>query len=128
MVYSEPPRFLPIFREDIKSGKGAAHERSRVVFSVTSGAPVGACLIVSAMDSLKAMDSASSGMSMVEAFGADNLARYDKLLAETVIGGENTLFEINPKLRNPPKEFIAAAPDFWAPKPKPAAAEPTSTQ
>jgi hypothetical protein len=30
------------------------------------------------------------------------------------------------KMSNPPKEFIAADPDFWAPKPKPAAAKPVA--
>ena len=115
----------------------AAFEKSgskqrRVVYSVNSGAPAGTYLIVSAMESLKAMDAQSSGMSMPEAFGADNLARYNKLQSEIVISSENTMFSVNPKMSNPAKEFIAADPDFWAPKPKPATAKlpakPTGSQ
>jgi hypothetical protein len=67
---------------------------------------------------------------MAEAFGADNLAKYNKLQAETIVSSEFTLFAVNPKMSNPPKEFIAADPGFWAPKPAAAkpAAKPTATQ
>ena len=102
-------------------------QRRNVVYSVTSGAPAGTYLILSAVDSLKAMDPPPSPMSMVEAFGADNQARYIKLQSEIVISTENTLFAISPKMSNPSKEYIAADPDFWAPKPKPAAAKPAAT-
>ncbi len=101
-------------------------KQRRVVYSVTSGAPVGTYLILAAMDSLKTMDAPRSGMTMAEVFGADNLARYEKLLAEIVISNESTMFALNPKMSNPPKEFIAADPEFWAPKPKPAAAKPAA--
>jgi hypothetical protein len=67
------------------------------------------------------MDPPPSAMSMADAFGADSLARYNKLQADIVISAEITMFAVNPKMSNPPKEFIAADPDFWAPKPKPAA-------
>ena len=111
----------------------AAFEKSeskqrRAIYSVSSGMPAGTYLILMPMDSLKAMDRPAGAMSMVEAFGADNLAKYNKLQAETIMSSEFTLFAINPKMSNPPKEFIAADPGFWAPKPaaKPAA-KPTST-
>jgi hypothetical protein len=69
-------------------------------------------------------------MSMAEAFGADNMAKYNKLQADTIISSESTLFAVNPKMSNPPKEFIAADPGFWAPKPPAAkpAAKPAGTQ
>jgi hypothetical protein len=105
--------------------KGESKQR-RVVYSVASGMPAGTYLILAAMDSLRAMDAPAFGTSMAEAFGAENLARYNKLQAEIVISSEFTLFAINPKMSNPPKEFIAADPDFWAPKPKPAAAKPAA--
>ena len=67
---------------------------------------------------------------MAEAFGADNLAKYNKLLGDIVLSSEFTLFAVNPKMSNPPKEFIAADPGFWAPKPAPAKppAKPAGTQ
>lgn len=99
-------------------------QRRRVVYSVTSGAPTGTYLIFSAMDSLKAMDPDPSPITMTAAFGAANLERYQKLLADIAISNENTLFSVNPRMSNPPKEFITADPDFWTPKPKPVAAKP----
>jgi hypothetical protein len=104
----------------------SGNQQRRAVYSVTSGAPAGTYLTLAAMDSLKAMDLPASGMTMAEAFGADNLARYHKLLADAEIGSENTLFAVNPRMSNPPKEYIAADPAFWAPKPKPVAAKPAA--
>ena len=105
--------------------KSASRQR-RVVYAVTSGAPVGTYLILAATESLRAMDTPAGAMTMVDAFGAANLVQYNKLTAETVVSTEATLFALNPKMSNPSKEFIAADPDFWAPKPKPAAAKPAA--
>ena len=96
----------------------------RVVYSVNSGAPAGTYVILSAMNSLRAMDPSTPAVSMADAFGAENQARYNKLLTDIVMSTENTLFAVNPKMSNPAKEFITADPDFWAPKPKAAAAKP----
>ncbi len=100
------------------------NNQRRVVYSVSSGMPAGTYLILSGMDSLKAMDPPPSAMSMLDAFGADNLARYNKLQSDIGISSESTMFTVNAKMSNPPKEYIAADPDFWAPKPKPVAAKP----
>jgi hypothetical protein len=99
-------------------------KQRRVVYSVDSGMPAGSYLILSGMDSLKAMDPPPDFMSRADAFGADNLARYYKLLADAVVGSETTLFSVNAKMSNPPKEYITADPDFWTPKPKPVVAKP----
>ncbi|MBZ5618459.1 MAG: hypothetical protein LAQ69_07015 [Acidobacteriia bacterium] len=104
----------------------SASQQRRVVYSVSSGAPGGTYLILSAMDSLKAMDPGPSAMTMPAAFGAENLARYQKLFADIVISTENTLFAVNPRMSNAPKEYITADPDFW--KPKPVAAKPAPTK
>jgi hypothetical protein len=101
-------------------------QQRRVVYSVTSGMPNGTYLILSGMESLKSMDPPPSAMSMADAFGADNLARYNKLASDIVISNESTLFAVNAKMSNAPKEYITADPDFWAPKPKPVAAKPTA--
>jgi hypothetical protein len=104
----------------------SGNQQRRTVYSVSSGMPAGTYLILSGMDSLKAMDPPASPMSMADAFGADNLARYNKLASDIVISNESTLFAVNAKMSNPPKEFITADPDFWAPKPKPVAAKPAA--
>jgi hypothetical protein len=99
----------------------SASQQRRVVYSVTSGAPSGTYLILSAMDSLKAMDPNPSAMSMTDAFGAENLARYQKLQADIIMSAESTLFAVNPRMSYPPKEYGTADPDFWTAKPRPAA-------
>jgi hypothetical protein len=101
-------------------------QQRRVVYSVTSGMPGGTYLVLSGVESLKAMDPPPSAMSMADAFGADNLARYNKLASDIIISNESTLFAVNAKMSSPPKEYITAEPDFWAPKPKPAAAKPAT--
>lgn len=113
----------------------AAFEKSgskqrRVVYRVASGAPSGIYLILAAMPALKSMDPNAGGMSMTNAFAADNLARYDKLAADLVVSSEAALFSVNPRMSYPSKEFITADPQFWAPKPPapkpPAPAAPKS--
>lgn len=81
------------------------------------------------MDSLKALEPMPSAMTVPQPFGAENQAKYNRLTADIVISAEQTLFAISPKMSNPTKEMIAADPDFWAPKAKPAAAaKPTGAQ
>ncbi len=108
----------------------AAFEKSgskqrRVVYSVNSGAPGGTYLVISGMESLKAMDPPPDAMSMRDAFGS-SLERYQSLFKDVVMSSENTMFSIDPKMSNAPKEFTTADPNFWAPKPKPAPAAPKS--
>jgi len=99
-------------------------QQRRVVYSVNSGMPIGTYLILAPMNSLNALDPRPGAMSMVDAFGPENLARVDKLMTEIQISAESTLFSVNPKMSNAPKEYITADADFWAPKPKPTAGKP----
>jgi len=47
--------------------------------------------------------------------------KYLKAITESVEGSETILQRLLPELSNPPAGVIAASPDFWTPKPKPAA-------
>ncbi|HVO97533.1 MAG TPA: hypothetical protein VMT15_05670 [Bryobacteraceae bacterium] len=95
----------------------AGYKGRRAVYLVVSGAPGGTYFVLRGMESLKALD---SGTGLPAGTLGD---RYTKLLQETVISSEVTTFAVNPKMSYPPKEYITANPDFWAPKPKPAAAK-----
>ena len=116
------PDFQELRKMLIEAYTKAGQKRRFVVYSVNSGMPAGTYLIFSGMESLKALDPTPGAMSMPDAFGADNLSKYNKLYADTVISSENTLFAVNPRMSNPPKEYIQADPSFWAPKPAPAKA------
>jgi hypothetical protein len=53
--------------------------------------------------------------------GEEGYQRFLKASAESVEGTETVINHFLPELSNPPAEVTAAAPDFWAPKPKMAA-------
>jgi hypothetical protein len=80
---------------------------------VSSGAPGGTYPVIHGVASLNDMNQPSSAAQ----------SNGTKLFQDTVISWDRTLFAVNPKMSNPPKEYITADPDFWAPKPKPAAAK-----
>ena len=86
--------------------KGGNKQR-RVIYLVTSGAPAGTYLVWRPMESLKALDPEPGAMSINDAYGPDNLARYEKLESEAILSIESTLFSVNPKMSNPSKEFIS---------------------
>jgi hypothetical protein len=96
--------------------------RARMTYAVVSGAPNRTYLTIIGMESLKSMDPPLPVRNMREAMGVEDWARYQKFLADAVISTEYILYEVNPKMSYPSKEFIDADPDFWAPKPKPAPA------
>jgi hypothetical protein len=100
-------------------------KQRRVVYGVTSGAPTGTFLIISAMQGLKDLD-ATGPMTMNAAFGS-NLERYLQLIKDVVLSSEMTTFSVNPRMSNPAKEFIEADPNFWAPKPAVKTATRTKT-
>jgi len=94
------------------SWEKSGSKQRRTVYTVAYGAPAGTYIILAGMESLKALDGPPA-----EALGA----RYTKLYQDIVVSSEAMLFAVSPKMSNPPKEYITADPDFWAPKPKPAA-------
>jgi len=96
-----------------------------VVYSVTSGAPATTYLILTALESLKELDPQPNAMTRADMYGS-TLERFTRVAQDSVVSNESTLFSINPKMSNPPKEYIEADKEFWAPKPKPAAAKPAA--
>jgi len=59
--------------------------------------------------------------SLEELMGAAAYQKFQKVIAETTMSVEVTLSRFLPEISNPPADIAAAAPDFWHPKPKPAA-------
>jgi hypothetical protein len=56
--------------------------------------------------------------------GDEGYEAYLKVVSEVVVDAETTIHRILPELSNMPKEITAVAPDFWNPKPAPAAPKP----
>jgi hypothetical protein len=103
-------------------------EQGRPVYNVSSGMPGGTFLVLGATSSLSTLDPAPSAMTVPQAMGEADFAKYQKLLAESEINAENFLFALNPRMSNPPKQFLEADKEFWAPKPKAAAAKAGTSQ
>jgi len=51
-----------------------------------------------------------------EVLGEEAFQNYRKALSELVADSQSELLRYLPELSNPPKEVVAAAPDFWTPK------------
>lgn len=105
----------------------AAHEKANMdehwaVFQVVSGAPSGTYLIFLPMKSMKELDVAQEihGKPYQDALGEDNQKKLRELASAGFLSSETSLFAFSPKMSHVPKDFAAADPDFWTPKPKPA--------
>ena len=70
----------------------AGQKSRRVVYAVNSGMPAGTYLILRGMESLKDLDPTPGAMSVADAYGPENLARYDKIYSDIVISAESTMF------------------------------------
>lgn len=102
-----------------------------LTYQVVSGAPAGTYLIFSPMDSLARMDAAPARSAAArQAMGDRSRQRFDSLAPEVVQSSESLLFAFDPRMSYVSKDFAAADPEFWNPKPSAAAkpARPGSTR
>ena len=90
----------------------------RWISQVVMGGDAGTYAISRLLTSLSELDQATTLKDML---GDEGYEKYQKVNADTVAGVQYVLYRVLPELSNPPAEVIAAAPDFWNPKPKPAA-------
>jgi len=123
MVRLHPSRDAD-FTEAVKVVTGAYEkinsDQPMVVYQVVSGSPGPAFLFLSPMISLKTMDEAPTrGLAIREAMGEANAAAVLKTSAEVTASSESFLFTLNPRMSYVSKEFAAADPEFWTPKPPP---------
>ncbi|MBZ5585216.1 MAG: hypothetical protein LAQ30_24020 [Acidobacteriia bacterium] len=51
-----------------------------------------------------------------EALGEESYMKYEKLVADSVIGSETAIMRMLPALSNPPEEVVRVSEDFWMPK------------
>lgn len=95
-------------------------------YQVLSGAPGGTFLVFSALKSLAELDEGPKhDQAIFAAMGAENGPKFVKLVADSFLTTESTLFAFNPKLSYVSKQWADADPAFWTPKPK-AAPKPTT--
>lgn len=91
-----------------------------LIYQVVSGGPSGTYLLFSPMDSLAHLDLAPARVAAArQAMGERNQKRFDALAQDVVQLTESLLFAFDPRMSYVSKEFAAADPEFWNPKPKP---------
>lgn len=117
------------FEESTKMAR-AAHEKISVperwaVFQINYGALRGTFLIFQPLKSLADVDAFAQthGEKYQAAIGESGQKKLRELAASGVISAETNLFAFSPKMSYPAPDWVAADPDFWAPKPKAAPAK-----
>lgn len=101
----------------------AAHEKANLnehyaVFRFGAGAPNGSYVIFIPMKSAAEIDQMPDlhGQAYKDALGEEGRKKIQEFDREGVESSESQLFIFSPKMSYPPKEWVAADPDFWAPK------------
>jgi hypothetical protein len=90
---------------------------SIVCYQVVAGAPNGVYLFLIPMNSLKELDAAQANdKALVDAVGADSLARLRKGEGEVFQNMESTLYSVSPEMSYMTKEEEEADAGFWRPK------------
>ena len=124
-------RIQPGYGRDFEQTRklvNAAHEKAKVderwsVYEVIVGAPDDTYIFFSPIASLAEWDKyeAMHGKEYQEALGEDGRNRLRDFDRVAVKSSETHLFSFSPKMSYLPKEFADRDPDFWTPKPPPAA-------
>jgi hypothetical protein len=112
--YREARRLLG---DAVKKANPNAHS---VLYVVAAGMPGGTYLIFTPRKSLAELDpNPTVGRAVQEAMGEDNAKKRQKLLAESVISTETSIYAFSPRMSYVPKEWAKTGGDFWVPKPPP---------
>lgn len=106
-----------ILSDAVKKANPTAHS---ILYSVTAGMPAGTFLLFTARKSLAELDpNPAVARAVQEAIGEENAKRRQKLLADSVMSNETSIYAFSPRMSYVPKEWAKAGGDFWAPKPPP---------
>jgi hypothetical protein len=107
-----------ILAEAVKKANPNAHS---VVYSVTAGMPNGTYLVFTPRKSLAEMDpNPTMAKAVQDALGDDGIKRRQKLLGDSVISTELSIYSFSPKMSYVPNEWVKTGGEYWAPKPPPA--------
>lgn len=107
-----------ILMEAVKKADPNAHS---VLYAVRAGMPSGTYLIFTPRKSLAEMDpNPAMAKAVQDALGENNAKKRQKLLADSVISTETSIYAFSPRMSYVPKEWVKTGGEYWAPKPPPA--------
>jgi hypothetical protein len=139
-------KIMWVYRETVKAGYGndyeqagklivAAYEKAGIkderwaAYQVVAGLPTGTYIFFAPMASLKDAD-IDNGKAFREAMGEENRTRMRQINRDAIVpgSGQDTIFSMSPKMSYVSKEFAAADPEFWSPKPTAASSKVPAKQ
>lgn len=107
------------FLTSLKAAEEQSSEKPTLLVSQAVSGQEGIVYYVSRLG--KTMGAFDGGPSLKDLLGEEGFQNYLKVTAESVQGTETVINHFLPELSNPPAAYAAASPDFWTPKPMPAA-------
>jgi len=106
----------------VEAVKKANPNARSAFYAVTAGLPNGTYLVFTPRKSLAELDpNPAMAKAVQDALGEENRNKRQKLLSDSVISTETTIYAFNPKMSYVPKEWAKTGGDFWTPKPPPVA-------
>lgn len=109
--YGDWMRLVGMYTDAVKKMKGDHHWAA---YESVGGAPDGTFLILSSMESLAEMDADMAGSAEFPKAMGEKLDDFEKLTAATVESITTSIYQLDPKMTNPPEAFVAADPKFWS--------------
>ncbi len=121
MVHVRPGRVLDVEAQikDVKAAWEKANPQSSLFVSLADAGQHGTVFYVSRLRS--SLASFDADVPLPQAMGEEGYRKFLSASAESLQGTDTVINHFLPELSNPPEEVVAASPDFWRPKPQPAA-------
>ena len=110
----------------------AGYEKANVqlswaTYQIVSGMQTPAFMVFIPMKSLDEIDAGlANSKKLADAQGEENQKKLAKMSADGYVSVETNIFAFDPKMSYPAKDFAAADPEFWNPKPASPAKKPAS--
>ncbi len=110
--------FEDFMKEYKATGEQAANAQPLLVSQVIEGAKGTTFYVSSLRPSLGGFD---NNPSMKDILGEDGYKKFLQMSSGAIEDSQSALYRYSAELSNPPEQVVAAAPDFWNPKPMMAA-------
>lgn len=108
----------PKFEEQLRAIKAANEKAATKVTTLVSQAVSGQTGTVYYISTLrKSLAEIDSATPLPQLLGQEAYEKFLQVVSEAVLASEPTISRFWPELSNPAEQIVAAAPDFWRPKP-----------
>ena len=109
--YGDWMKLTAMYMDAVKKMKGDHHW---AVYETVGGAPDGTFIILTSLESLAELDAMMAASAEFPKALGDKLDDFEKLSAATIESITTNIYQLDPKMTNPPESFIAADPKFWS--------------